>query len=85
MLPKIIEYARNYDGKTKYMFFLIKDHGLLKKRVWDKVSVNKELDSVPIYNEKYLRTKISFYEGKINTIFHNDIMPKEVVIVFVYQ
>ena len=32
MLPKISECARNYDGKTKYMSFLIKDDGLLKKK-----------------------------------------------------
>ena len=30
-----------------------------------------------MYNEKYLRTKIKSYNGKINTNFHNDKIPKD--------
>ena len=30
-----------------------------------------------VYNKKHLRTKINFYEGKVNTICRNDRMPKE--------
>ena len=28
--------------------------------------------SDPVYNNKYLKTEIKSYEGKVNTIFHND-------------
>ena len=35
-----------------------------KKKV--KNSLKKELDSKPIYNEKYLKAKIKSYYGKIN-------------------
>ena len=63
------------------MNFLIKDDWLLEKYngLWDKVSnsMNKGFDSEPVYNEKYLKTKIKFYEGKTNTIFHGDKVPKE--------
>ena len=46
----------------------------------------KKLDSEPIHDEKYLKkAKTEFYEGKINTNFHNDKMPKKVLIVFAYQ
>ena len=44
------------------MLFLIKDKKLLNKynEIWKKVSniIEKELDSKPVYNEKYLETKI---------------------------
>ena len=32
----------------------------------------------PVYNEKYLKTKIKPYNGKINTNFHNNKVPREV-------
>ena len=31
MLPKTSAYVKGYDGKTKWMYFLIEDDGLLKK------------------------------------------------------
>ena len=37
--------------------------------------IKKEFE--PVYNEKYLKTKIESYNGKINTIFHNNKIPKE--------
>ena len=30
-----------------------------------------------MYNEKYLRSKIKSYNGKINTNFHNNKIPRE--------
>ena len=35
------------------------------------------MDSEPIYNEKYLIVKIKSSNGKVNTNFHNDKIPKE--------
>ena len=37
----------------------------------------KQYDSQPLYNEKYLRTKIKSYKGKTNTNFHNNKIPKK--------
>ena len=63
------------------MSFLINDDELLEKysKIWDNVndSMKKGFDSEPAYNEKYLKTKIKSYEGKINTNFHSDKKPKE--------
>ena len=42
-----------------------------------KDSLNKEFDSEPRYNEKYPKAKIKTYNGKINTNFHNNKIPKE--------
>ena len=63
------------------MSFLIEDDELLEKynKIWEKVSdnINKEFDSEPVYNEKYLKTKIKSYKGKININFYNKKIPKE--------
>ena len=37
----------------------------------------KNFGSKPVYNEKYIKTKIKSCNGKINTNFHNDKIPKE--------
>ena len=67
---------------TKYMSFFIKDGELLKKfnEIWEIVSnsINKEFDSKPVYNRKYLKTKVKFNGDEINTNFHDKgMMPKE--------
>ena len=70
---------RNFDD-IKCMTFLIKDDESLEKhnKIWDKVSntTKKEFESSRVYNEKYLKTKIKFYDGKINTNSHGDKVPK---------
>ena len=70
---------RDFD-KTKYMSFLIKHNGLLQK--YNKIcktvssSIKKEFDTV--YNEKYLKTKLKSYNGKISTNYQNQHkIPKE--------
>ena len=42
-----------------------------------KNSLKKQFDSEPVYNEKYLKALIKSYNGKINTSFHNNKIPKE--------
>ena len=63
------------------MFFFIKDEKLLEKHneIWKNVSniIQKEFESNPIYNEKYIKTKIKFCNGKPNTTFHNNKIPKQ--------
>ena len=63
------------------MSFLIKDDELLGKynKIWEKVknSIDKEFNSKPVYNVKYLKAKIKSYNGKINANFHNNKMSRE--------
>ena len=63
------------------MSFLIKDDELLEKynKIQEKVtsSIKKEFHSKPVYNQKYLKAKIKSQNGKINTNFHNDKIPRE--------
>ena len=39
--------------------------------------IKKESDSKSVYNEKYIKTKIKSYNGKINANFDNNKIPKE--------
>ena len=51
---------------------LIKDKELLKpyNKIWKKVknTIDKEFDSDPVYNWKYLKAKLKSYNGIINKI-----------------
>ena len=83
-------YRKDFD-EIKYVSFLIKDDKHLEKYSYSirrefqkketsvKVSytIRKEFDSNPVYNKKYLRAKIKPYNGKINTNFHNNELPKK--------
>ena len=80
MLTKMRACRRDFD-KAKYMSSLIKNDEFLEKyyEIWDRVSnsITNGFDSEPVYNEKYLGTKIQFYERKLITNFHGDKVPKE--------
>ena len=56
------------------MYFLIGDDYLLGKynNIWDNVSadINKERDGEPVYNIKFLKTRIKSYGNEI-TDFHD--------------
>ena len=40
-------------------------------------NIKKEFDSEPVCNEKYIKTKIKSYNGKINKNLHYNYIPKE--------
>ena len=69
MLPKKGSYVISYDGQTKWMYILIEDDDLLEKHntIWDKVNadIKKEFDSEPVYNKKYLKTKIKSHGDEV--------------------
>ena len=78
MLSKANACRRDFDA-TEYVFFDKSE--LLEKyiEIWDKVSntIKKGFDNEPVYNEKYLRTKIKSYDVKISTHFYREETPKE--------
>ena len=39
--------------------------------------LKKEFDNEPVYNEKYIKTKIKSYKAKNTPYFHNNKVPKE--------
>ena len=77
MLPKTSAYVKSYDGQTKSMSFLIEDGDLLEKynTIWDKVSanINKEFDSEPVFNKKFLKTKIKSHGDEVTDFYDKEI------------
>ena len=63
------------------MSFLIKDDEVWDKydKIWDviKNKLNIKFHSEPVYEYKYLKTKVREYNGEIKTNFLNNGMPKE--------
>ena len=80
MLTKIRGNVKSFD-ETKYMSFLIKDDKLLKiyNEIWNIFcnNIKKRFDSEPVIKKKNLKATVRPYEGKINTKFHDNGMPKE--------
>ena len=72
---------------AKLNVFLFDKRWKIVRKNWKNVSniIKKEFDSKAIYNEKYLKIKIKFYNGKISTNVHINEIPKEDPSVFVYQ
>ena len=66
-------YRKDFD-ESKCITFKIKNNELLKKykEIWEKVSnaIKKEFNIDPVYNKKYLKTRIKSYKRQINTNFH---------------
>ena len=84
MLPKMSGCVKFID-ETKCMSFVTKDNELLKKddKIWIKSTkvLKKGLIAKPVYNEKYLKTKIKSYEGKINTNFHDNGISLSIILI----
>ena len=83
-LPKMTGYLKCFAGiegvESKNMSFIIESEELLSKynSIWNKVSelLAKEFGSEPVFNEKYLKTKIKAHKGEIKTDFHGDTPPE---------
>ena len=63
------------------MSFNASDNKLLKSynKIWEKVSslMGIKFHSEPVYGDKYIKTKIKSYEGRISTNFQSKKIPKE--------
>ena len=80
-LPQMNTYAKYFDKNSKYMNHLVKDEKILKKylKIWNKIKslIKKELNSEPVYNDKYIKTKIKIYNDKVYTNFQHNKIPKD--------
>ena len=76
------DYVKHFD-RNKTMSFKVNDNKLLKKynKTWEKISnlLKIKLDSEPVYGDvdKYIKTKIKMYGGRVNTNFQGKKVPKE--------
>ena len=66
-------YGKHFDKNNKYINLLVNDKEILKKypEIWNKTKslTKKEFNSEPVYNDKYIKTKIKIYKNKVYTNF----------------
>ena len=81
ILPQMTGYIKYFEYGGMNMSFLIKDDKVWKKQqqIWDliKSKLGIKFHSEPVYDKKYLKTKVKGYEGAIKTNFLGNDMPKE--------
>ena len=73
-----INYSDN-DGKN--MSFVTEDDIVLVKRneIWNKIKKTSDIKfhSNPVYDEKYIKTKVKIFNEVVNIIFSDNKIPKE--------
>ena len=73
-------YTKYFDKNNKYINHLVKDEKTLKKylKIWNKIKslIKKELNSEPVYNDKYIKTRIKNFNDRVYKINlqHNKIL-----------
>ena len=74
-LPKMTGYLNISEDDIRKMSFLTDNNEFLERytTIWEKISnlVNKKFNSDPLYNNKYINTKIRSYNNDIKTNFHD--------------
>ena len=74
-------YIKYFENGGKSMSFVIKDNDVLDKynEIWDKIKnkLNIEFHSMPVYDEKYIKAKVSEFNDVIKTNFLGDEIPKD--------
>ena len=85
-LPKMTGYLNIFEDGTRKMSFLTDNNEFLERytKIWEKISdlIDKKFDSDPVYNNKYINTKIRSCKNDIITNFHdidnkNDKLPEK--------
>ena len=80
-LPQMSGYIKYFENGCKNMSFLIKDEELWHKYdgIWDviKDKLDIKFHSEPVYEYKYLKSKVREFDRVIKTNFLNNVMPKE--------
>ena len=64
------------------IFFHVSDNKeTLEKysQIWNKIKslIKKEFNNEPVYNDKYIKTKIKKYNDKVYKIFQHNEIPKD--------
>ena len=63
------------------MSFMIEDDSVLVKynEIWNKIKKKLKIkfNSIPVYDEKYTKAKVTEFNGVVNIKFWGDIVPKE--------
>ena len=75
-LPKMMGYLNSFEDGTRKMSFFTDNNEFLGRytKIWEKISdlIDKKFDSDPVYNNKYINTKIRSYNNDIITNFNDN-------------
>ena len=81
ILPQMTGCIKYFENARKNMSFVIKDDYVLDKysENWDKIkeTLNIKFHSMPVFNGKYVKSKVRELNGVIKTKFLGDKIPKE--------
>ena len=81
ILPQMSGYIKYFEYGSPNISFLIKDDEVAEKyeQIWNviKTKLKIKFHSEPVYEYKYLKTKVREYDGVIKILFLNNSMPKE--------
>ena len=81
VLPQMSGYIKYFDNGGKNMSFKVEDESVYSKytEIWNKIkmSLNTKFHSQPIYDDKYINTKVKTFISMINTLFSGNEIPKE--------
>ena len=81
ILPQMSGYIKYFDNGEKNMSFNVEDETVHLKytEIWNKIkkSLNRRFHSEPIYDGKYIKTKVKAFSSMINTLFSGNEIPKE--------
>ena len=81
ILPQMNGYIKYFKHGSKNMSFFIKYDDVLYKynEIWDKIKekLNIKFHSEPIYDKKYIKSKVREFDGVIKTNLLDNKVPKE--------
>ena len=81
IFPAMGGYMKYFENGGKNMSFLIEDEDLHLKYtdIWNKIKklLGLKLHSQPIYDDKYIKTKVKTFNSMTNTLFSGNEIPKE--------
>ena len=74
-------YTKYFDKNNKYINLWVSGKKILEKYsgIWNKIKnlIKKEVNSEPVYNDKYIKTKIKSYSDRVYTNFQHNKIPKD--------
>ena len=74
-------YIKYFDNGGKNMSFKIEDESVYLKytEIWNEIKdiLNVKFHSPPIYDDKYIKTKVKTFNNVIYTLFSGDEIPKQ--------
>ena len=81
ILPQMRGYIKYFENGGKHVSFKIEEESVYLKyaEIWNKIKsiLNVKSHSQPMYDDKYIKTKVIAFNNTINTLFWEDKIPKE--------